>query len=159
MAWAGPSAGGGAGSEGARWAVCWGGKGVAGALPPPVGGAFGRGVHGMRVRQLAVLLAVEVVDRPLALADGVAPFNGLAHVGLGQHDGVVELAAEGEVGGNGGGKGAAGAVGVLRLHALAAEGRARGAVEEDVDRLLQVAAGDDHGAPFAPPPRPPPPPP
>ena len=45
------------------------------------------------MNELAVLIAVEMVERALALARREPFFDGLDHVGLGEHHGVVELAA------------------------------------------------------------------
>ena len=104
-----------------------------------------RPIHYATARLCARALAqADGVDRTGALADAAQTVpNGLGGDQLGLLGGLERIVASGEVGGQGRGVGAAGAVGGSLGVALAGELDELLAVEEDVDGLLAVAAGDD----------------
>src|SRR5574341_2583995 len=122
-----------------------------------MGGRFGSGMKAVlrnfvcAARSRLLQEAVEVMERAGAFADGKALFNCFGDVSLGEHDGVGKLASAGKLSGDGGGKSAAGAVSVFGFDAFAAESENFQTVEQEVDRLLQVATLDkdmDRPRPF-----------
>ena len=101
-------------------------------------------VHAPRRRFLVE--AVKMGEGARAFTDGVAFLNGFDDVGFGKQNRVVERPAAGELRGNRRSKSAARAVRVHPFDVVAAQREHLHAVEEDINRLLHVAALDHHGA-------------
>ena len=85
-----------------------------------------------------------MVQRQASLADRVALFDGLHHVGLGKSCGFAERAAQSELGSQRRSERAARAMRVFGLHAIAAKHNHFVPVEEHVHGSLQMPALDDY---------------
>src|SRR6266851_2964090 len=117
-----------------------------------VGGGFGGGMHavlgdfvnaaGGRLNTLAI----EMIERNAAFADGVALFDGFGDISFGERSGLEQGAASGKLRGKCRGKGAACTVQGLFFHAVAGELKDFRAVKEHVVGALHVAAFDDYGS-------------
>jgi len=91
-------------------------------------------------------LAIEMIEWDAAFADGVALFDGFHDVGFGEGRSFEKRARGSELRCNRRCKRAASSVGVIRFHAVSAELDDFGAVEENIDGALHVAALDDYCA-------------
>src|SRR5436309_6880310 len=117
-----------------------------------VGGGFGGGVHAVLGDFVDAAggrldaLAVEMIERDAALANGVAFFDGFGDVSFGERRSFKKSARGGQLRSDGGRKGAASSVRVVRFHPVAAKLNHLGAVEENVDGAFHVSAFDDDGA-------------
>src|SRR6202008_3384271 len=103
-----------------------------------VGGGFGGGVHAVLGDFVNTAggrldaLAVEMIERNAAFADGAALFYGFGDRGFGERGGFEQAAASGKLSDKCGCKGAAGAVQSLFLHAAAGQLEDFRAVKENV---------------------------
>src|SRR2546428_4569945 len=117
-----------------------------------VGGGFGGGVHAVLGDLVDAAggrldaLAVEMIERDVALTNGVAFFDGFGDVSFGERRSFKKSAGGGQLRSDGGRKGAASSVRVVRFHPVAAKLNHLGAVEENVDGAFHVSAFDDDGA-------------
>src|SRR6266849_7916002 len=117
-----------------------------------VSGGFGGGVHtvlgdfvdaaGGRLDALAV----EMIERDAAFADGIALFDGFGDVGFSERRSFDERTRGSKLRRNRRCKRAAGSVCALRLDPISDELDHFAAVKENVDGALHVATFDDHGA-------------
>src|SRR5438552_7026555 len=117
-----------------------------------VGGWFGGGMHAVLGNFVDAAggrldaLAVEMIERDAALADGIALFDGLGDVGFRQSGSFKQRAPRGKLRGKRGGKRTPRAVRSLFFHAVASELKDFRAVKKNVIGALHVAALHDYGA-------------
>ena len=81
----------------------------------------GVGVHGdadVRRGPRLFLHAVEVMKRANSFSQRERPADGLGHVSLGEHDGVLQVPSLGKIGCQRAGEGAAGAMGLGRAQTV-----------------------------------------